>query len=46
MQLGAVELDDGTWHTAVGCDGTAAAEGKDISEYGDWRAALAAGAVG
>lgn len=46
MQLGAVELDDGTWHTAFGCDGTAAAEGKDISEYGDWRAALAAGAVG
>lgn len=46
MQLGAVELADGSWHTAFGCDGAAAAAGKDISEYGDWRAALAAGAVG
>ena len=46
MQLGAVELDDGTWHTAFGCDGAAALSGKDISEYGGWRAALAAGADG
>ncbi|WP_067667249.1 allophanate hydrolase [Nocardia miyunensis] len=46
MQLGAVELDDGTWHTAFGCDGVAAQAGKDISEYGGWKAALAAGAVG
>ncbi|MEV5651520.1 allophanate hydrolase [Nocardia sp. NPDC052254] len=46
MQLGAVELDDGSWHTAFGCDGEAAAAGKDLSEYGSWRAALAAGAVG
>jgi len=46
MQLGAVELADGTWHTAFGCDGAAAAAGKDISEYGGWPAALAAGAVG
>ncbi|WP_308014592.1 allophanate hydrolase [Nocardia coffeae] len=46
MQLGAVELDDGTWHTAFGCDGAAASAGKDISEYGGWKAALAAGAVG
>ncbi|MBU3067911.1 allophanate hydrolase [Nocardia sp. NEAU-G5] len=46
MQLGAVELEDGSWHTAFGCDGAAAASGKDISEYGGWAAALAAGAVG
>ncbi len=46
MQLGAVELEDGTWHTAFGCEGAAAAAGKDISEYGSWTAALAAGAVG
>ena len=46
MQLGSVEFDDGTWRTAFGCDGSAAAQGKDISEYGGWRAALEAGAVG
>ncbi|WP_216895721.1 allophanate hydrolase [Nocardia alni] len=46
MQLGAVEFADGTWHTAFGCDGAAAAAGKDISEYSSWTAALAAGAVG
>jgi allophanate hydrolase len=46
LQLGAVELADGTWHTAFGCDGAAAAVAKDISEYGGWKAALAAGAVG
>lgn len=45
MQLGAVELDDGRWTTAFGCDAAAAAAAKDISEYGGWRAALAAGAV-
>jgi allophanate hydrolase len=44
MQLGKVEFDDGTWRTAFGCDG-AAATGPDISEYGSWPAAIAAGAV-
>lgn len=46
MQLGAVELEDGTWVTGFSCAGAAAETGKDISEYGGWRAALAAGAVG
>jgi allophanate hydrolase len=45
MQLGKVEFDDGTWRTAFGCDG-AAAIGPDISEYGSWPAAIAAGAMG
>jgi len=44
MQLGKVELDDGTWRTAFGCD-AAAATGADISAYGSWPAAIAAGAV-
>ncbi|MGW4531373.1 allophanate hydrolase [Nocardia sp. NPDC004340] len=46
MQLGAVELADGTWPTGFGCAGAAAESAKDISEYGGWKAALAAGAVG
>ncbi|MGW4351696.1 allophanate hydrolase-related protein, partial [Nocardia sp. NPDC004582] len=46
MQLGAVELADNTWHTGFGCAGAAAESAKDISEYGGWKAALAAGAVG
>ncbi len=45
MQLGKVEFDDGTWRTAFGCD-DAAATGPDISAYGSWPAAIAAGAVG
>ncbi|WP_024802143.1 allophanate hydrolase [Nocardia sp. BMG51109] len=45
MQLGSVELDDGTWTTAFGCDPAAAATAKDISDYGGWKPALAAGAV-
>ncbi|WP_425464652.1 allophanate hydrolase [Nocardia yunnanensis] len=45
MQLGAVELADGAWHTGFSCAGAAAESAKDISEYGGWRAALAAGAV-
>jgi allophanate hydrolase len=44
MQLGKIEFDDGTWRTAFGCDG-AAATGPDISDYGSWPAAIAAGAV-
>ncbi|MGB3233412.1 MAG: allophanate hydrolase [Mycobacterium sp.] len=43
MQLGKVEFDDGSWRTAFGCDGSAA--GADISQYGGWANALAAGAV-
>lgn len=45
MQLGKVEFDDGTWRTAFGCDGYAAAAGKDISSYGSWPAAIEAGAL-
>ena len=45
MQLGKVEFDDGTWRTAFGCDASAAT-GADISVYGSWPAAIAAGAVG
>lgn len=44
MQLGKVEFADGTWRTAFGCDGSAAT-GTDISAYGSWPAAIAAGAV-
>jgi allophanate hydrolase len=44
MQLGKVEFDDGTWRTAFGCDASAAT-GADISSYGSWPAAIAAGAV-
>jgi allophanate hydrolase len=44
MQLGKVEFDDGTWRTAFGCDG-AAATGPDISAFGSWPAAIAAGVV-
>ncbi|CAN5775174.1 allophanate hydrolase [soil metagenome] len=46
MQLGKVEFSDGAWRTAFGCDGAAAAGGKDISSYGSWTAAGAAGALG
>jgi allophanate hydrolase len=45
MQLGKVEFDDGTWRTAFGCDASAATV-ADISTYGSWPAAIAAGAVG
>jgi len=45
MQLGKVELADGTWRTAFGCEAAAAAAGVDISHYGGWTAATAAGAV-
>ncbi|MCW2650870.1 MAG: allophanate hydrolase [Mycobacterium sp.] len=46
MQLGKVEFADGTWRTAFGCEGAAAAAGIDISRYGSWPAAMAAGAAG
>ncbi|WP_370069745.1 allophanate hydrolase [Mycobacterium sp. MAA66] len=45
MQLGKVEFDDGTWRTAFGGGIAAADGGADISEYGGWEAAIAAGAV-
>jgi allophanate hydrolase len=45
MQLGKVEFDDGTWRTSFGCDGGAADAGADISHFGGWAAAVAAGAV-
>ena len=44
MQLGKVEFDDGSWRTGFGCDASAAT-GTDISAYGSWPAAIAAGAV-
>lgn len=44
MQLGKVEFDDGSWRTAFGADASAAT-GADISGYGSWPAAIAAGAV-
>jgi allophanate hydrolase len=46
MQLGKVEFDDGSWRTSFGCDGGAADAGVDISHFGGWAAAVAAGAVG
>ncbi|MGV0741834.1 allophanate hydrolase [Mycolicibacterium sp. XJ870] len=39
MQLGQVELDDGSWITGFGCDHAAPAQGRDITEYGGWLAA-------
>lgn len=44
MQLGKIEFDDGTWRTGFCCDASAAT-GPDISRYGSWPAAIAAGAV-
>ncbi|GAB3237016.1 allophanate hydrolase-related protein [Mycolicibacterium hippocampi] len=44
MQLGKVEFDDGSWRTAFGCEASAAV-GADISSYGSWTRAVAAGAV-
>ncbi|EOM76622.1 allophanate hydrolase subunit 1 [Rhodococcus rhodnii LMG 5362] len=47
MNLGAVELDDGTggdgtWVVGFGCAADAAAAAVDITEYGGWRAYLGA----
>jgi allophanate hydrolase len=44
MLLGKVEFDDGTWRTGFSCDASAAT-GPDISQYGSWAAAIAAGVV-
>lgn len=41
MMLGKVELDDGTWITGFGCDHSAPAAGRDITEHGGWLAAMA-----
>ncbi|MET9486061.1 allophanate hydrolase [Nocardia sp. NPDC006630] len=46
MQLGSIELSDGTWHPGFSCTGAAAESAKDLSEYPGWKAALAADAVG
>lgn len=45
MQLGKVEFDDGSWRTAFGGGIDAADSGTDISGYGGWAAAVAAGVV-
>ncbi|GAS96991.1 allophanate hydrolase [Mycolicibacterium canariasense] len=44
MQLGKVEFADGSWRTAFAADASAAT-GPDISSYGSWPSAIAAGAV-
>lgn len=41
MMLGKVELDDGRWITGFGCDHTAPTQGRDITEYRGWLAAMA-----
>ena len=41
MLLGKVELDDGRWITGFGCDHTAPRQGRDITEYRGWLAAMA-----
>ncbi|MGW4101141.1 allophanate hydrolase [Mycobacterium sp. NPDC004974] len=41
MLLGKVELDDGRWITGFGCDHIAPAQGRDITEYRGWLAAMA-----
>lgn len=40
MNLGRVELDDGTWVVGFGCHAEAARGGIDITEYGGWLAWL------
>ncbi|TQL01591.1 allophanate hydrolase [Cellulomonas sp. SLBN-39] len=42
MQLGPVELGDGTWVTGFGCTAEAAGRGVDLTDAGGWVAALAA----
>lgn len=41
MLLGKVELDDGRWITGFGCDHMAPTQGRDITEYRGWLAAMA-----
>ncbi len=37
MNLGRVELSDGTWVVGFGCAVEAARSGQDITAYGGWR---------
>ncbi|OBG80746.1 allophanate hydrolase [Mycobacterium sp. E802] len=41
MMLGKVELDDGRWITGFGCDHIAPMQGRDVTEYRGWLAAMA-----
>ena len=43
MTLGPVELADGSWVVGFGCEAAAARKGRDISDFGGWRAWIAAG---
>jgi allophanate hydrolase len=38
MQLGRVELADGSWSVGFACDAVAAATARDVTEFGDWLA--------
>ncbi|GAA4972175.1 allophanate hydrolase [Pseudonocardia tropica] len=42
MSLGRVELADGSWVVGFGCAADAGDKGADITEFGGWRAYLAA----
>ena len=42
---GFVRLADGSWATGFGCEAVAAEEAKDITRFGGWRDAVAAGAL-
>jgi allophanate hydrolase len=46
MLLGSVRLNDGRAAIGFACDAVAAAEGRDITEYGDWLTATAALSAG
>jgi allophanate hydrolase len=46
MLLGSVRLSDGSNAVGFACDAVAAKAGTDITEYGDWLAALAASEPG
>jgi allophanate hydrolase len=46
MLLGSVRLNDGSSAVGFACDAVAASNGKDITAYGDWLAALAASQSG
>ncbi|MGL6235614.1 MAG: allophanate hydrolase [Segniliparus sp.] len=45
MLLGSVLLEDGSWATGFGCEAVAAADAEDITRFGGWRDAVAAGAL-
>jgi allophanate hydrolase len=46
MLLGSVRLADGSRAVGFACDAVAAANGRDITRYGDWLAAKAASVTG